>query len=118
VRPALTGMGDEIQAVVDAQGWDATSLMDLALTYIARQGDDSAFLDYLRECAAEENEAEDERDQAEPNFLTTIRLEREHREALGVTRMSVCAHCAGIIGADGPGARWFHLDTKQTACRP
>jgi hypothetical protein len=51
-------MGDEIQAVVNAQGWDATSLMDLALTYIARQGDDSAFLDYLQECAAEENAAE------------------------------------------------------------
>ena len=57
---AQTGMGDDIQSIVDAQGWNEDSVMGLALTYIARQQDDAAFADFLRAVAAEENEASEE----------------------------------------------------------
>ena len=57
---AQTGMGDNIQSIVDAQGWNEDTVMDLALTYIARQQDDDTFADYLRAVATEENEASEE----------------------------------------------------------
>lgn len=37
------------------QGWNDTTLLDLALTYIDRQGDNDAFADYLRGIAEQES---------------------------------------------------------------
>lgn len=41
--------------VATAQGWSDTTVLDLALTYIDRQGANDAFADYLRGIAEEEN---------------------------------------------------------------
>jgi hypothetical protein len=44
-------------ALIEAQGWNDATLVGLYREYISRQGDDDAFLDFLRRQATEENEA-------------------------------------------------------------
>lgn len=46
---------DTSEAIIAAQGWTDTTMLDLHLTYIDRQQSDDAFADFLRSVADEEN---------------------------------------------------------------
>lgn len=49
-------MDSEVQEIADAQGWSDTTLLDLALEFIGRDGyEATAFVAYLRRIAHEEN---------------------------------------------------------------
>ena len=46
--------------LVEAQGWDDNTVLDLALSFIEEQAKGSEFMGYLRAAAKDENETPDE----------------------------------------------------------
>ena len=50
-------MDDEIQTVVAEQGWNDSSLLGMALGFIREQGQEEAFVKFLRNVQSIENGA-------------------------------------------------------------
>jgi hypothetical protein len=51
-----------ISAIIEAQGWSDTTVMNLLFNYIENQGDNAALAEFFEQMAEDENEEDDEPD--------------------------------------------------------